>query len=31
MKSFEPDEDWGFCFVENLFIEPAPRPRPRLV
>lgn len=26
MKSFEPGEDWGFCFVENLFIEPAPRP-----
>lgn len=26
MQSFEPGEDWGFCFVENLFIEPAPRP-----
>ena len=26
MRSFEPDEDWGFCYVENLFIEPAPRP-----
>jgi len=26
MRSFEPGEDWGFCFVENLFIEPAPRP-----
>jgi len=25
MRSFEPGEDWGFCFVENLFIEPAPR------
>ena len=22
----EPGEDWGFCYVENLFIEPAPRP-----
>jgi uncharacterized UBP type Zn finger protein len=26
MRSFEPGEDWGFCFVENLVIEPAPRP-----
>ena len=26
MRSFEPGEDWGFCYVENLFIEPAPRP-----
>ena len=26
MRSFEPDEDWGFCYVEDLFIEPAPRP-----
>ncbi len=29
MRSFEPGEDWGFCFVENLFIEPAPRPLAR--
>jgi uncharacterized UBP type Zn finger protein len=29
MRSFEPGEDWGFCFVENLFIEPAPRPLTR--
>jgi hypothetical protein len=29
MRSFEPGEDWGFCFVENLFIEPAPRPLSR--
>jgi len=27
MRSFERGEDWGFCFVENLFIEPAPRPQ----
>jgi uncharacterized UBP type Zn finger protein len=26
MRSFEPGENWGFCYVENLFIEPAPRP-----
>jgi len=24
MRSFEPGENWGFCYVENLFIEPAP-------
>lgn len=29
MRSFEPGEDWGFCFVETLFIEPAPRPLAR--
>jgi uncharacterized UBP type Zn finger protein len=26
MRSFEPGENWGFCYVEKLFIEPAPRP-----
>jgi hypothetical protein len=26
MRSFEPGENWGFCYVENLFMEPAPRP-----
>jgi len=25
MRSFEPGEDWGWCFVDELFIEPAPR------
>ena len=29
MRSFEPGEDWGFCYVENLFLEPAPTPRAR--
>ena len=29
MRSFEPGEDWGFCYVENLFIEPAPLPLAR--
>jgi hypothetical protein len=27
VKSFEPGEDWGWCYVEELFIEPAPAPR----
>lgn len=26
MKSFQPDEDWGWCYVDELFIEPAPEP-----
>jgi uncharacterized UBP type Zn finger protein len=26
MRSFEPREDWGWCFVDELFFEPAPRP-----
>lgn len=25
MRSFEPGEDWGWCFVDELFMEPAPR------
>ena len=25
MKSFQPDEDWGWCYVDELFFEPAPR------
>ena len=25
MRSFEPGEDWGWCFVDELFLEPAPR------
>jgi len=27
MRSFEPGEDWGFCFIDELMFEPAPRPR----
>ena len=23
IKSFEPGEDWGWCYVEELFINPA--------
>jgi len=26
MRSFEPAEDWGFCYVDDLMFEPAPRP-----
>jgi uncharacterized UBP type Zn finger protein len=25
MKSFQPGEDWGWCFVDELMIEPAPK------
>jgi uncharacterized UBP type Zn finger protein len=27
MKSYQPDEDWGWCYVDELMIEPAPKPR----
>ncbi len=26
MRSFEPGEDWGWCYVDELFLEPAPIP-----
>jgi uncharacterized UBP type Zn finger protein len=26
IKSFEPGEDWGWCYVDELFLEPAPLP-----
>jgi hypothetical protein len=26
IKSFEPGEDWGWCFVDEAFIQPAPWP-----
>ena len=29
MQSFEPGEDWGWCFVDELFLEPAPLPAAR--
>ena len=25
VKSFEPGEDWAFCYVDQLMLEPAPR------
>ncbi len=24
MKSFQPDEDWAWCYVDEVFFEPAP-------
>jgi hypothetical protein len=24
MKSFQPGEDWGWCYVDELLFEPAP-------
>ena len=24
IQSFEPEEDWGWCYVDELFLEPAP-------
>jgi uncharacterized UBP type Zn finger protein len=27
MRSFEPGEDWGWCFVDQFLIEPAPEVR----
>ena len=29
MRSFKPEEDWDFCFVDQLMFEPAPRPLAR--
>ncbi|MEP6691494.1 MAG: UBP-type zinc finger domain-containing protein [Gemmatimonadaceae bacterium] len=25
MRSFEPGEDWGWCYVDEMMLEPAPR------
>lgn len=27
IRSFEPGEDWGWCYVDELFFDPAPEPR----
>ena len=27
IRSFEPGEDWGWCYVDRLFLEPAPTAR----
>jgi uncharacterized UBP type Zn finger protein len=26
IRSYQPDEDWGWCYVDELFMEPAPTP-----
>jgi uncharacterized UBP type Zn finger protein len=30
IRSFEPGEDWGWCYVEEIYLEPAPHPRRRV-
>jgi uncharacterized UBP type Zn finger protein len=27
IKSLEDGEDWGYCYVDDLFMEPAPEPQ----
>jgi hypothetical protein len=29
MQSFERGEDWGWCYVDEVFIEPAPLQKAR--
>ena len=29
MRSFEPGEHWGWCYVDAIEIDPAPPPPPR--
>ena len=26
IRSFQPGEDWGWCYVDELMLEPAPAP-----
>lgn len=26
IRSFEPGEDWGWCYADQVFLDPAPRP-----
>ena len=26
IRSFEPGEEWGWCYVDEVFLEPAPTP-----
>jgi len=26
IRSFEPGDDWGWCYADEVFLEPAPRP-----
>ena len=28
MSSFEPGEDWGWCYVDEVMMEPAPEAKP---
>jgi uncharacterized UBP type Zn finger protein len=27
IRSFQPGEDWGYCYVDDVMLEPAPRAR----
>ena len=27
IRSFQPGEDWGWCYVDEVMLEPAPAPR----
>jgi len=27
IRSLEPGEDWGWCYVDNMFFDSLPRPR----
>lgn len=27
IRSFEPGEDWGWCYVDEIYLQPAPHPR----
>jgi uncharacterized UBP type Zn finger protein len=29
MRSFQPGEDWGWCYVDELFFDPMPGPVPK--
>lgn len=27
IRSFEPGEDWGWCYIDEVLLEPAPTPK----
>ncbi len=27
IRSFQPDEDWGYCYVDDMFFETLPEPK----
>ena len=29
IRSLEPGEDWGYCYADDLFMDPAPQPPPK--
>ena len=30
IRSYERGEDWGWCYVDQVFLDPAPHPRRRV-